>query len=175
MSPPTTATITFHYDSEYRQRVSEKQNPDEWIEVSIAVGETYIWGGPDGGVTGFACGIVLNLLDSVDAVLSDERHVIEFEFGPSWMVVEPWNDEAVNVAKSSTVMGARNPDNRLDIDTSRPVLKEAWIEEVVETAHDFHDTVLEMNPGLRSRDVMEQIREEIDRAEERRSNTDRGS
>ncbi|QSX00514.1 hypothetical protein [Haloterrigena alkaliphila] len=174
-SPSATATITFHYDSEYRQRVSEKQNPDGWIEVSIAVGETYIWGSSDGGVTGFACGIVLNLLDSVDAVLSDERYIIEFEFGPSWMVVEPWDDEAVNVAKSSTLMGARNPDDRLDIDTSRPVLKEAWIEEVVETARDFHDTVIGMNPNLRTRDVMEQIREEIARAEEFRSNTDRAS
>lgn len=166
-------TITFHYDSEYRRRVSDEQNPDGWIEVSIAVGGTYIWGGSNSGVTGFACGIVLNLLDSVDAVLSDTRQIIEFEFGPSWLVVEPWDDEAVNVAKSSTLMGARNPDDRLDIDTSCPVSQEAWIEEVITTARDFHETVIAMNPSLRDREVMKQIREEIDRAEELRSNTDR--
>lgn len=171
-APADSATITFYYDSDYRQRVVEDHRPDSWIEISVAVGETYIWGDPEGGVTGSACGIVLNLLETVNTVLADERRIIEFEYGPSWMVVEPWDDEAVNVSKSSTLMGAQNPDKRLDIDTARPVRKQAWIDEVIATARDFHDSVLEMNSELQSRAVMAQIRAEIDSAEERRRGLD---
>ncbi len=162
--PAQTATIDFQYERSYRVSV-EDGDPDSWIAVAIAIGDTYIWGGPNSGVTGFACGIVLNLLETVDAALLDERYVVEFEWGPSWMVVEPRNDASVTVSRASTLKGARNPDERLEVDTARPVTKRAWIEEVVDTAREFHGTILEMNPDLRTRGVMQQLRRKIRRAE----------
>jgi hypothetical protein len=165
ISPAETATIKFHYDDEYRRKVVEEQYPGDWIEVTIAVNDTYIHGGQDWGVTGLACFIVFQLLDSVEAALADEQYIVEFEYGPDWMVVEPWNETAVNVAKCTTLMGARNPEKRLEIDTSCPVTKQAWITEVIETAQNFHDTIIDLNTEIRDNNGIIEIQHTINRIE----------
>ncbi|UOO96434.1 hypothetical protein MUK72_06945 [Halococcus dombrowskii] len=171
--PAETATIEFHYGSKYRQTVIEEQYPGDWIEVTITVGSTYIYGCQNQGITGLASGIVLQLLESIDAVLSDEQYILEFEYGPTWMVVEPWNEDTINVSRATTMEGARNPDERLDIDTSRPITKQGWIKAVIDTAQEFHDTIIDMNPSLRDQEEMVEIQNEIHRVEEEWETSDK--
>jgi hypothetical protein len=163
ITPAETAMIKFHYDNEYRQKVVDGQYAGDWIVVAIAVGETCIYGCQNRGVTGLSRSIVFQLLESVDAALADERYIIEFEYGPDWMVVEPWAENAVNIAKCATLMGARNPEKRLDIDISRPVTKRGWITEVIKTAQDFYDTIVDLNAEFRNYEGMIEMKNEIDR------------
>jgi hypothetical protein len=161
-----TATIEFQYDSKYRRQVIEDQYADGWINVDVAIGDTEIYGPPGHKATGFACVIVLELLASVEAAIVDERYLIQFDSGPFWLVVEPRDVNSVNIVSCVTIKGARNPDERLDIERSHPITKQAWIREVIETAQDFHDTVIDLNPELREQDVLKQIQNEIERVDE---------
>jgi len=165
ITPSETASIEFRYDSEYRQKAREGE-PNEWIAVSIAVDETYIYGDPDGGVTGSACEIVHQFLESIEATVADERYVVEFEFGPTWLVVEPSNGDAVNVSSCSVPQGRHDPSERLDIDMSRPITKQGWIDSVIDAAEDFHDTVVDIGPDLYDHSVMVQVREDIAHAKD---------
>lgn len=157
-----TATIKFRYDSEYRQHVIEGKYGDSWITVDIAIGDTEIYG-PGHEATGTAGIVVLELLASVEAAVDDERCLIEFDSGPYWLVVEPRDVTSVNVVRCVTIKGARNPDERLDIERSYPITKQAWIEAVINAAQDFHDTVLDLNPDLQDQKELKQIQNEIER------------
>lgn len=151
-SPAETASIEFQFDEEYQQNV-RAGNPDRWINVAVTVGDTDIWD----GVRGSACGIVLGLLASVETVSSGERYIIEFEWGPDWMVIEPAGEDIVTVSRASTFAGAQNPDKRLDIDSSRQIIKSEWTNAVVTAAEEFCETVFDINPDLGDQDVMMEI------------------
>ncbi|NGM71291.1 hypothetical protein G6M89_20195 [Natronolimnobius sp. AArcel1] len=168
------AEIIPYYDQNYRQEVIENKSPDSWIEIAIKVDETYIYGDEGSGVTGFACGAVLNFLDSVEAVLNDEQYIVEFEFGPSWLALDPRDDASIYVGRCSTLKGARNPDERLEIDVQRPVSKQGWIDAVIDTAREFYDTIVELNPSLLDDDSMIQIQTKIMEVEEHTLSNDGG-
>jgi hypothetical protein len=159
------ATIDFQYDSKYQLNVIEEQYADGWINVDVAIGDTEIYG-PGHEATGTAGIVVLELLTSVEAALDDERCLIEFDIGPYWLVIEPRDVESVNVVRCVTIKGARNPDERLDIERLHPVTKQAWIEAVINATQDFHDTVLDLNPDLDDQEELKGIQNEIERADE---------
>lgn len=156
-TPAETATIKFHYTRKYCQKIIEEQNPCDWIEVTIVVSDTNIYGNYSQGITGLACSIVLQLLESIGVIFSENKYIIEFEYGPDWLVVEPWDKGSVNIARCTTMAGARNPERRLDIDTAVPVTNRGWIEAVTETAQGFRETVLDLNPDLHDNTAIEQI------------------
>lgn len=162
--PSENATIVLYYDEKYRQQVIEKDSPDSWINIGITAEGTYLWN-MEYGVTGFACGIVLQFIDSVCTTISEDRCIIELEYGPSWITVEPQNYQSVNVVMCSTIAGARNPDKRLDIDTSLVVTKQGWVDAVIEMAHEFRQTVLDLNPELHDHTTIKEIHQKTKRAE----------
>lgn len=164
--PAVSAEIRFRLDESYRQSVRDG-DLDDWIQTAVAVGGTWIYGSAEEGVTGHACTTALGLIDSVRAARSDERYVIEFEFGPTWLVVEPRTERSITVTKSVTYAGTTDPEQRLDVDTSRPVTKTAWRDAVVDATQTLHETVIEENPALEADDSLERIRAEIDRMRER--------
>ncbi len=114
--PSETATIELYYDEKHRQQIIEEEYPDSWMVIGVTVGGTDLWN-VEYEVTGVACSIVLQLLESIGVPISGERYIIELEYGPSWIDVGPRDERSVNVAKCVTIAGARNPDERLDIDT----------------------------------------------------------
>ena len=164
--PYDSAKIEFDFNKKYRERVVTENAPDSWIEIIISLNSTYIYSDKREGVTGFACAAVRQFLDSVDSVLADERHVIEFEFGPSWLALDPRDRDSISVVQCTTLRRAENPSERRDIFTPYPVTKQAWITGVLKAAKEFHERVLELNPELEDRKVLKQIREKIAAAEQ---------
>lgn len=152
-------SIHFEYDEQYREQAVQESEPDSWIQVRVQIGNTDIYGGSESAVTGFACGIVLNLLDSVEAIQRNQRHVIEFEYGPTWLSLDVVDDCTVEVAACHTYEGAKNPKERIDVDRVETVRKEAWREAVLELAHEFENTVTDMNDGLEDHPAIDQIQE----------------
>ncbi|MFC7074590.1 hypothetical protein ACFQJ7_08735 [Halovenus rubra] len=154
--------IKFRSDGSYREQLIKNEEPDSWIDIRIRVGEEYIYGGPDSYVTGFACGFVLNLLDSVSAMKTGERSIIELEYGPTWLTIDPVDQTAVRIAACRTYKGAMDSSERLEIDDDAVVSKEAWESEVLRTAREFHETVVDVNPDLQDQEVIADIRDRID-------------
>lgn len=161
----STVEIDFHYDQSYRQRVVEDAEPDSWIQTSISVDERDLYGGSYSRVTGFACGIVINLLDSLAAIQATERTIIEFENGPSWLTVDPAGEATVELAACHTYGGAKNPDERIDVDRIQLVQRDAWRNAVTDLACDFTETVTDLNPELTTHKVLVQIQDQIQNVE----------
>lgn len=159
------AEIEFRFDQKYREQVMQAE-PDSWIEIAISVGDTYIYGDAEAGVTGFACGAVLNFLDSVEAILDDSQYIVEFEFGPTWIALYPRDDDSIEVAKRITLNRAQERADLHEGEIARPVTKEAWVAAVLDAARTFHGTVVDLNPALEDHAVLRQIRTEIERVEQ---------
>ena len=155
----TALTVRFQYDDRYCARVVEDGEPDSWIQVLVQVGETDIYGGSSSPVTGFACGVVLHLLDSVEAVKIDQRYVIEFEYGPAWLTVDVIDDCSVEIAACHTYEGANDPNERIGVDRVATAPKEAWCRAILELAHEFETTVINLDPGMKDHPAIEQLRQ----------------
>ncbi|MFA9428152.1 hypothetical protein [Natronorubrum sp. A-ect3] len=156
-----TVTIKFHYDQRYRQRIIDDAEPDSWIQTSISIDGTDLYGETYSRVTGFACGIVISLLESVVAAQSTERTIIEFENGPSWLTVDPIDETTVELAACHTYSGAKDPNERLDVDRVQLVQRSAWRDAVVTHAHDFIEEIIDLNPELDEHEVIAQIRSQV--------------
>ncbi len=146
--PADTATITLVYDAKFKKFVTEDGNSGMWITTEIEVGGTPLWNF-DHKMDGLATDIVIKLLESVRAAITDERYYITFEDGPTWIVVEPHGKDSVNIVDCVKKDSIRNPDDRLDIESQMPVTKRAWAEAVFDMAYDFQKTVIDLNPELR--------------------------
>ena len=118
--PANSVQIEFHFDESYREKVIKRNPLDVWIELSMAVNDTDIYGGDNRNVTGIAASAMLQFLDSADPVLSGERHIIEFESGPSWLALDPRDEESINIIKCLTLREAKNPSERRDLYTPHP-------------------------------------------------------
>ena len=160
------AQITFQFDREYREKVSKEDRPNSWIDIAISVNDTYLYGSNEEGVTGSACLAVLDFLESVEPVLDSTQYIIELGFGPTWLALYPQDDHTVEVAKRITLKEAKERADLREVETARTVTEQAWAEAVLDAAHTFHDTVVDLNPSLEEQKVMQQIRTEIDRVEQ---------
>lgn len=105
--PSPSADIDFRYEQKYRNNVRNKSDPDQWIEISVRVGDEDVYGGSRSIVTGHACLVVLDLLDSVEALDRNERSIVEFDYGPSWLAIGSVNETTAEIAACHTLKGAR--------------------------------------------------------------------
>ncbi|WP_435362876.1 hypothetical protein [Haloarchaeobius sp. DYHT-AS-18] len=150
--------IRFLFDSKgYLDRVRESKSIDEWIEISIRVGNEYIYGDEENGVTGLAYCVTLGFLESVEKIIKGQEHVIEFEYGPTWLVIEPKNQDEVIIARSTRWSGVKNPDERLEIDTNIRVPKTEWATAVISVVEEFVHTVVEIDPEISHSDELEEL------------------
>ena len=152
-------SIGLDYSHKYLQSVEDGE-PDKWINISIKVGETHLYGAA-GGVRGFAWGFVDALLDSIDSINKDERHIIELEYGPTWLIIEPNGSDSVNVARCTVPQGRENPEKRLDIDKSQPVYKQVWINEVLRVAEEFYSKTTQHNPELTNKRTIKDLNKKM--------------
>lgn len=157
--PPNVAEIDFRYDQKYRNRVRNESDPDQWVEVSVRVGDEDVYGGSRSIVTGHACLVVLDLLDSVEALHHNEWSIVEFDYGPSWLAIRSVDETIAEIAACHTLKGAKNPGKRLDAAREYYVTKCAWVDAVVELAYGFHDAIIEIDPDLSNHEVMEEIQQ----------------
>ena len=154
--------ICYYMDESYKQDV-EDGDPNSWLDFSIMANDTDIYGNIDecNGVTGLASNVMLDLLTSLEMVNSGEKSVIEFEFGPTWLILQPLNEESVSIERSTTYSGIKDPEDRLEIDTSEAVSKYAFQTEIVSTAKDFVDDVKRINSELCTNDNITAINNKI--------------
>ncbi|MFA9427262.1 hypothetical protein [Natronorubrum sp. A-ect3] len=157
----TNVEIKFHYNQQYREHVS-KGSPDRWIDMSLSAAGEDIYGGSRGIVTGSACIVVLDLLDSIESIRSNDRGIITFDDGPSWLSIAKCDESTVEIAACHTLKGAKSPKNRLDISRTTVVTQQAWEEAVVELSREFYQKITKINPDLQNHETVEQIREKID-------------
>ena len=156
----TSVEIKFRYDDRYRSHLVEDDNPNAWIQIPIQIGDEYIY--REEGVTGYACTAVLNLLQSIEAIRAGETFTIEFEFGPTWLVIEPVDTTTIRVAESRRYSGVDNPSKRLDIDVACTVARDRWVAEVIEVTDDFIEQVVSLNPEVDDSPYIVQLRGKLD-------------
>ncbi len=156
------AEVVFHFDKDYREGVMDG-NLDSWIELSVRADDTYIYGKDKSGVTGYADNILIQLLESVEAIEKGRKYIVEFEFGPTWLSIEPKEGNKVRIVGATTLNGAKNPEERLDIDISREVSQESWKAAVRRSSGVFINEVLKLNPELRSQDFVQKVQTKRDK------------
>ncbi|MFC7074589.1 hypothetical protein ACFQJ7_08730 [Halovenus rubra] len=152
----SSVTIKFHFDQKYQDWVKQGA-PQRWISISLTIGGEDVYGGSRATVTGDACIVMIDLLESVTALKSDSRSVVHFDQGPSFLSVGPENTTAVEIAACHTLKEAKNPEERLGVARSYITTRELWEDAVTEMGANFYQTVTELNPELEEHDVIKEI------------------
>ncbi len=161
-------SIELQYDSEFQESVTKRERPDPIVRTRVKVGDTYVFGDENYMNSGYMTTNLIVQLGELRKILADEKVVIEYENGPMWLVFEPHDEDSVKLTGCATIEGVRNPDQRLSVDTSAVVAKKEWVSELIETAENFYETVIDLNPSLEDNQMIQRLQKEITDAKRRR-------
>lgn len=159
-------SVKIDYGSQFRERVAERENPDPLLGMKVRADCVFILGDETHTAKDSISTNLTVQLESTEQILADERAVVEYMNGPMWLVFEPHDKETVKITGCTTIEGVRDPEQRLSVDTSVLVSKTAWISELIETAEEFHQKVIELNPDLEDDQILRRLRREIEAAKE---------
>ncbi|WP_143085802.1 hypothetical protein [Halogranum rubrum] len=93
-------------------------------------------------------GNLIGQFEALPGVIRDEKEVVEFFNGPMWLVFEPVDGDSVTISGCHTIGGVRDPSQRIFVDTSQVVTKQAWISELVRVTKDYVEKMCNLNPSL---------------------------
>lgn len=159
-------SIELRYDSEFRKSVVERGRPDPLTGMKIRVGEMYVFGDEDHVNSDYMSTNLTVQLEAVEKILGDEKATIEFANGPMWLAFEPHDEETVKILECATFEGVQDSEQRLSSDRSALVSKIVWISELIETAEEFHEKIVDLNPGLMDDQILRRLWREIEAAKE---------
>lgn len=159
-------SIELRYDSDFRQSVIERNRSDPLTGMKIKVDDTYVFGDEEHVNSDYMSTNLTVQLEAVEKILADEKASIEFANGPMWLVFEPHDEETVKVTGCSTFEGVHDPEQRLSADTTAVVSKTAWVGELIRTAEQFYEKVVDLNPDLENDQILQGLRTEIPKAKE---------
>lgn len=160
-------SIEIDYGSRFRERVVERNNPDPLIGMKIRINGTYALGDETHAPKDSISTNLIVQLEATEQILSDEKAVIEYMNGPMWLVFEPHDEELVKVTGCTTIEGVRDPSKRLSVDTSAFVSKADWMSELIQTAEQLHDKIIELNQDLEDDETIQRLENEIADAKDR--------
>ena len=146
----SSVSIKLHYDSDFRKSVVERNRPDPLTGMKIQAGNKYIFGDENHVNSSYMSTNLTVQLEAVKKILADKEIIIEFTNGPMWLVVEPHDEKTVKIMECATFESAHDPDQRFSTEKSALVLKTAWISELIETAEEFYQKVVSLNPDLKN-------------------------
>lgn len=154
-------SIELRYDSEFRKSVVERGRSDPLTGMKIRVGEMYVFGDEDHVNSDYISTNLTVQLEAVEKILSDKRATIEFANGPMWLAFEPHDEETLEILECATFEGVQDSEQRLSGDRSALVSKTAWVSELIETAEEFYERVVDLNPSLEDDQILRRLRREI--------------
>lgn len=143
-------------DTERFQRQVRDGVANPLTVMNIYKGDEQVKGGDS-----FMTLTVIELLDAVEEILAGEKQIVEYSGGPSYLVFEPQDDKKILVTGCGSIEVAENPTERLSVDTTVEVDKQSWIVELVRTAEEYYDRIVELNPTLEDAESVQRLRRRI--------------
>lgn len=169
IDPANNVKIEALYDEDFYQSI---ENGDlwTWIQIRVSVGGVYVVGDDQKGYAGYPKFLIPSLLESVVSVLNDETAEVEFDYHPYYLGIHPRDPKSVFIGGYHSAVSVEDPTIKLDIDTRRPATKHAWISNVIEFVENFHELMLDINPGVYEeldgiREKLEEVRDQATKHE----------
>lgn len=159
-------SIEIDYGCQFRERVAERKDPDPLLGMKIRADGTFVLGDETHAAKDSISTNLTVQLEATEQILDNKKAVIEYMNGPMWLVFEPHDEEMVKITGCATIEGVRDPKQRLSVDTTVLVSKTAWIFELIETAEEFHEKVVDLNSDLKDDQILRRLRREIETARE---------
>lgn len=156
----------------FTEQVVEKGDSDPYGHLKIRVNGSDLVGSEDTNVGVWITTDLIRLLAQTEAVFEDEKDVVAFDNGPSYLVTEPSGESEarMNVTHCLLYSGVDNPDKRLPIEETFKISKREWTEELVRVADTYLEELTELNPDLKDSEIVKELQEEIADAKERLKN-----
>lgn len=163
----------------FTEQIVEESHHDPYGHLKIRVNQSYLVGSEDTHVGVWITTDLIRLLAQTEAIFANEKDVVAFDNGPSYLVAEPTDGTTgtVNVTRCLLYSGVEDPDERLPIEETFTVSKRAWTEELVRVAEEYLEQVTELNPDIEDNQYIQELRDEIAGAKARleTSTKERGS
>lgn len=162
MNPTANIKWIIDYNEQFREQV-ESGEPNPLADLTIRAGEYDLTGSTNDlfYLDDYLYFHFRKLLDAVEDVVQGEDKCLTLYSIPNDIVLRP-EDDVVFVS----LINSQGERKNVDVPESGvPVTKIAFVEELVQTAKQFHDKVVEINPDLRNSEPMEQLRQLIENVE----------
>lgn len=156
----TDVTIEIEYGDRFRQQV------EDGSADPLTIMDVYVDGEQVKDGDSFISRTVAELLEVVGDIFADEKQVIEYTGGPTYLVFEPRDEETMFVTGCGDHEAAYNPDKRLSVDTTAIVDKQVWVAELVRVAEEHFEKIVELNPDLRDDAFLQRIQSGITNAKQ---------
>lgn len=155
--------IEIGHGEQFTEQVVEEDHHDPYGYLKIRVDDSYLIGSEDSHVGVWITTDLIRLLAQTEAVFADEKDVVAFDNGPSYLVVEPSDegDKTVNVTHCLLYSGVEDPDQRLPIEETFTIPKRGWTTELVQTAEEYYEEITDMNPKLEDNEFVQELRDEM--------------
>lgn len=149
------------YSTRFRRQVKKgKANP--LTGVKIRADDEYILGSEDTVSSTYLAGTFQEALEMIEDIEKGETGILEFADGPTYLVLEPSDEEHVTLTGCLTYESAHNPDRRRASERRVIVPKHAWINELLRATREFLQKAREVNPELRNSDRFEELNQTIE-------------
>lgn len=161
--------LTIKFDSDFERQITgagRAYNPR--VSLGINAGDTSL-SGPEQGYTGvYLTNFLGEALEAVECIENDEKKVIKTGDGPTYIVLEPRDAEAVVVTECFSKKSAENPDERHPVELHVVVTKEAFAEEVIRLANESLEKIFALNEDVHDHRQIRELQDLLRTVEERR-------
>lgn len=152
------------YDSELREKVAKGQtNPVGWIRIRV---DSTPFNG-ENGMNEYLGHFVGGMLQTVDAVVDDEREFFILMTGPAYYGLDPFDEDHVVLFECYSRETARNPEMREDYENEVVVPKRTFIRELVRIGKQFVEWMVDANPELKEDSGLVGLEEDLAHARKR--------
>lgn len=161
--------IDIDHGERFIDQVVEEGQHDPFGHLKILADNSYIVGSEDTYVGVWITTDLIRLLDQTKAIFADEKYSVDFDNGPSYLVVEPYddNDGVIGVTHCLLFDSVEDPEKRLPKEETFAIPKQAWVTELINTAKQYHKELLNLNSELEDNETIRELREGIKKAEHR--------
>lgn len=160
MCMTTEISIEIENSERFRRQVEDGTN-DPLTVLDIYVGDEHVKGGST-----YVTRTLVETLEAVEGIIDNEKQIIEYSGGPSYLVFEPRDDKTMWVTGCGSIEAAKNPDERLSIDTTVEVDKYSWVVELVRTAEEYYVCIHDLNPTLDGTESIRRLQNRITNVKE---------
>lgn len=166
---PVMNTFEFvvRYDSELREQLeSGSEDPLGWVDT-VSAGDQSLVGGKDSkGMREYLVSLFNGLLQAMLDVSDGENTVVKGGNGPVYIALEPSEENATTVSICYSKESAHSPTAREAYEPTATVRTRPLIDELLETAVEFEEFALEVNPALAEKSAYQGLRADINRVRE---------
>ncbi|WP_135855322.1 hypothetical protein [Halorussus salinus] len=161
--------LTVEFDDDFERQVTgEGRAYNPRVSLGIQAGDVSISGAEKGYTGVYLTNFLGQALEAVETIENGEKRVIKTADGPTYLVLDPRDDETMTFAQCFSKKSADEPHERMSIEPQVIITKEAFTKEVIRLGNESLEKIFATNEDVRDHRQIRELQELLETVEDRR-------